>query len=102
MVDDRRPTDCVNCKTVISLIQNIILHSCKIPFTFSSVKERVIRIESITRPKYSIVCTGSMTEFFKFVTKSKCCRRKITVSLVTRSLLMNEALTTCYPGRSKF
>ena len=45
----------------ISFIEHIILHFCKIPLTFSSVKERVIRIEFITRPKYAIVCTGSMT-----------------------------------------
>ena len=50
VVDDTRPTNCVSCRTVISFIENIILHSCKIPFIFSSVKERAIRIEFITRP----------------------------------------------------
>ena len=86
MVDDRRPTNCVNCKTVTSFIENIILHYFKIPFTFSSVKKRVIGIGFITRPKYSIVCTGSLVEFFKFTINIKCWRRKIRVSLATRSL----------------
>ena len=49
MMDDRKSTNCVNCKTAIFLIEVIILHSCEILFTFSSVREKVIRTESTTR-----------------------------------------------------
>ena len=39
IMDDRKPSDCFNCKTVISFMKNIILLPWKIPFTFSSVKK---------------------------------------------------------------
>ena len=38
-MDYIKSSDCFNCKTVISFIKNIILHPCKILFTFSSVKK---------------------------------------------------------------
>ena len=42
--------------------------------------------ELILRPKNSISCTGVNTDFFKFMTNSRCCRKKITGSrLVTIS-----------------
>ena len=81
MVDYRRPNNCVNYKTVIFFIEDIFLHSWKTLFTFSSCRERVIRIDSIARPKYSIVCTVSMNDLFTLVTnpKLKCWKIKVLI-----------------------
>ena len=71
MFDDRRTNNSVNSKTDASFIEYIVYHSCKTFSTFPSVSEEVIRIDSIARPKHSIVCSGSMTDFLKFFTNPK-------------------------------
>ena len=101
VMNDRRSTNCVNCRTVISFMENIILPSCQIFFTFSFVRERVICIKSITRPKYSIVFTGSMTDSFKFITNLKCESSKVIVSLTTRLFFIDWDINNM-PSKFKF
>ena len=55
---------------------------------FSFGNGKVIILEFTINPKNYIYCTGSNTHFFRFITKPRCCNRKIAESLVIKSSLI--------------
>ena len=65
MVDDRRPGNCVNCKVNMLSTQLNLLFG--IPVKTFSVSSLLFK-DSVTIPKYLIVCSGSITGYFKFIT----------------------------------
>ena len=65
MVDDRRPGNCVNCKVNMLSTQLNLLFG--IPVKTFSVSSLLFK-DSVTIPKYLIVCSGSRTDYFKFIT----------------------------------
>ena len=69
----------------VSPVSSVI--SCVFPSVYFSLFSILgLTIEFITKPEYWIVCTGSMTEFLKFITNPKWGRRTIMVSLSSGSL----------------
>ena len=84
-VEDIRPINFVNSKTVVWGWERRFWHF-KITFSiFSSVSAKVMVWVSIFTPKNSLFCDGCFkTDFFRFMTKTRCWSRKTKVPLLIK------------------
>ena len=79
-MDDRRPTTLVNSRRVVEWLQRRFWQVLTTFCTFSNFNDKVILIESISIPRYSIFWHGCKINIFIFIVKPKFCRRYMTVS----------------------